>query len=1400
MNKIFTSLSFILISISTFSQVPTSGLVAYYPFNGNAQDAVGTNHGAVNGATLTTDRKGNISNAYSFNGSSNYIQIPHSNTFNITGVITLSVWINTNNVNLSQRIIDKTTVSGSDAYMIDFRPSQQIRFIVANAGSNGQTQAQSDAVFTNNNQWYHFVVTYDNNNVRFYKDGLIINTKIQTGSSINNSNPLRFGANSLLNGDWFNGKLDDIRIYNRALTDTEVQQLYQAEAPPTDITTGLVAHYKMDGDAQDASGFNNHGTQQGGVNFTTATDRFGIAGKAVGFDGIDDYIEIPNSTSLNLNYTTLSVWVNAKSSSEVVSYLITKGWDSQQNYGIYLINGNLGTGIQARVSGSWLKSESTNQYNVNQWFNIVGTYDGNKFKVFVNGNKVSENIVNGVLIPNNQNLFLGRNSTLYGTFPYRLNGLLDDVRIYNRALSDADVLALYNLENNANLTNVKIEPLLEPINQPSYEVPREATVHRYYKAVKNSDGITPVKDVTIVYDYGAFQHNSLPSDSLGLIDLNILVGGLNPNDSSDDWSYGLGTKQVAFKSLLVGNVTGTNAFTPFNITVIDKAQPIDKEMGMAFGVKVNVFGTDSEVPKPLGNKSFKTFSRSASIGITFGPQFTFKAVNANEWDITAGASVGAFAELEAEAKFSLGKPTLAITGQGSIGLDTKADLKVRLNLDDAKQCFKFAKSLFAVHAKSSAEFLKLSSFFNNAIDLGTTPTNPFTFKGNTIGSAISADGGISVTISAPETSIYNFKGNGNILKVTPSLSFNAEASFTSEMSNTFDVDEGLTFNNSISAGAEMNVNLEALSRLSSRGSSSRFSIQNLPFKLYSNSIYNTFALSNKFDLGNNPTGTLISLSSQKKESIVGQTTEFLKTNYVNNWEYGQRANEKVYAVSFNGGVLENNRIASFISKNQTLLGSLWKEPANSDSYYNSILTLNEYILQNALSNWTNSDITQDEIKIYSQREISYQKEGGIAVEIPLLKTDLGAFNYTSWNTYTHDFEKSRFSKSLNRVLPTVSLPDITSNLILPEQDLLSLLWTKIKTHVENLGTALVNQAFGFVTEQFYAFINNVTILTNGVFGSSNTFIRKSLSGEIIYDKSSKDKSLTASVPSVFTFTINPSPQVFTTTTSLKFTYFYPENQLNAVTAIDTFRIISDVFYLNATDGTTSVNIAPNGNFNINTNFSPNDLALASLPSNMIPRIMFKPNNSDTWEDIGAINQNISFNKLGTFGIGVKISNDFTPPVINATIPPIFTSPNSVIFDLSDNKSGIDWQKTKIWANGTLINYTRVSNTNQINIPISSLPTNAQNTFLVQIVTYDLAGNQQLYNRLLPCNYSLTINSLLDRIGNPLTEQATTKIEINAKVPNNKDLHLKAGQNITLEPGFEMNNGKVFKAEIGGCSN
>ena len=204
----------------------TQGLIAYYPFNGNAQDESGnSNHGTVYGASLVADRKGVINNAYNFNGINSYIQVPNSTSLNQTGAISISVWINCVDLSKSQRIFDKTTVSYSDAYMLDIHPANQLRFIVANP-SAGANPPQSNAVLTQNNTWYHLVAVYDGSKVSFYVNGSLVNDFTISGISTVNTNPIRIGANSLLNGNWFNGKIDDIKLYNRKLSSAEVIMLY----------------------------------------------------------------------------------------------------------------------------------------------------------------------------------------------------------------------------------------------------------------------------------------------------------------------------------------------------------------------------------------------------------------------------------------------------------------------------------------------------------------------------------------------------------------------------------------------------------------------------------------------------------------------------------------------------------------------------------------------------------------------------------------------------------------------------------------------------------------------------------------------------------------------------------------------------------------------------------------------------------------------------------------------------------------------------------------------------------------------------------------------------------------------------------------------------------------------
>jgi hypothetical protein len=203
--------------------VPENGLVGWWPFNGNANDESNNgNNGIVNGATLTSDRFGNIDKAYKLDGINDYIQVPDNNSLDINGNITLSVWVNPESIG-SYRIIDKVTVDFGGAYGIDFsgptaNTIDRLRFL------NGSEQSLPFGLSTNQN--FHIVVTYDQINLKYYINGQLNNSIPKTGLANNNNNPLRFGANSLLNNNWFHGKLDDIGIWNRALSQQEVTELY----------------------------------------------------------------------------------------------------------------------------------------------------------------------------------------------------------------------------------------------------------------------------------------------------------------------------------------------------------------------------------------------------------------------------------------------------------------------------------------------------------------------------------------------------------------------------------------------------------------------------------------------------------------------------------------------------------------------------------------------------------------------------------------------------------------------------------------------------------------------------------------------------------------------------------------------------------------------------------------------------------------------------------------------------------------------------------------------------------------------------------------------------------------------------------------------------------------------
>lgn len=214
----------------------STGLVAYYPFNGNAGDSSGNgNHGTVNGAALTTDRFGNSNKAYDFNGINNSIVVANSQTLNIIGnQISISYWMNFRNniVDGKYQGVSKGGWDVGSGYELIFRYSysgdpNNTGAVCLNSTNGG---FNSEGINSFQNTWVNITSTFENGTQKTYYNGILQNT-ISAGAGISsfysNTNNLYIGTRDPQNGyvGFLDGKMDDIRIYNRALTQAEITYL-----------------------------------------------------------------------------------------------------------------------------------------------------------------------------------------------------------------------------------------------------------------------------------------------------------------------------------------------------------------------------------------------------------------------------------------------------------------------------------------------------------------------------------------------------------------------------------------------------------------------------------------------------------------------------------------------------------------------------------------------------------------------------------------------------------------------------------------------------------------------------------------------------------------------------------------------------------------------------------------------------------------------------------------------------------------------------------------------------------------------------------------------------------------------------------------------------------------------
>jgi hypothetical protein len=218
-------------TFTTASSSPTpspTGLMAAYGFkegSGNTvADASGNNNtGTISGATWTS--AGKYGSALSFNGSSSYVQAPHSPSLNISGnTLTLSAWVTTTTTSGSRIIVGKPVQANTHAapyfaYTLHMLNGGTPRFCVTVGGSLRCVAASQNLL---PNTWTHIAGVYDGTALRIYLDGVQRGTLALSGNLNTYTTPLRIGTNGGLSEVW-SGRIDEVRIYQRALTTSELQ-------------------------------------------------------------------------------------------------------------------------------------------------------------------------------------------------------------------------------------------------------------------------------------------------------------------------------------------------------------------------------------------------------------------------------------------------------------------------------------------------------------------------------------------------------------------------------------------------------------------------------------------------------------------------------------------------------------------------------------------------------------------------------------------------------------------------------------------------------------------------------------------------------------------------------------------------------------------------------------------------------------------------------------------------------------------------------------------------------------------------------------------------------------------------------------------------------------------------
>ncbi len=441
-----------------------SDLAAYWTFNDNtAKDITGNGFDGTFMSNFVTSAEGVISAdglkgyGVNFNGVDNWIDVNDNGKLIETGkATTITAWVK-NKTNGFAAVLTKWDAdkypNGADWWFGLY--DGEIHF-TSNGDGCGKycPDKMSSGANIPNDEWTMVGVIVTNNEVYYIKNGKIIDTEKGNFRFSNSSAHIRFGKqndDAIGNESWYNGNLDEVRVYKRALNRTELNKIYTMHNPPKDsfppllVIPDLLARWSFD----DNTATDLTGNGYNGVKNNDFQSSVGVRSKAMNFYRDGSWIDVGERQLLIPDKDmTITMWVNPTTVNDFRA-ILTK-WEVENKpsgldwwFGIY--NGEIHFTNNARGCGSYCPDKMSNGLMIptNQWTMIGVVITKNIVYYVKNGKIIDQDNGNYTFSSSASKIRFGRqNGIILGNESW-YRGSLDEACVYNRALTESELMSIY---------------------------------------------------------------------------------------------------------------------------------------------------------------------------------------------------------------------------------------------------------------------------------------------------------------------------------------------------------------------------------------------------------------------------------------------------------------------------------------------------------------------------------------------------------------------------------------------------------------------------------------------------------------------------------------------------------------------------------------------------------------------------------------------------------------------------------------------------------------------------------------------------------------------------------------------------------------------------------------------